>query len=266
MEKYYRANLKYWNELVDIHSKSEEYNLENFIKGESSLHSLELKALGDVSNKSLLHLQCHFGLDTLSWARLGATVTGVDFSEKAIQLARYLAQLLRIPAQFIHCNLYDLPGIHEGEYDIVYTSYGVLNWLHDIERWGEIVSHYLKSGGTFFMAEFHSFMYVFEEEGSDLVIRNEYWYNSKPKRYESERSYADRETMLENRETFAWAHPLSGILNSLIRAGLTIREVREYPYSVDEIYSKMETGKDGYRRFIRQDYQLPLMFSVKATK
>jgi hypothetical protein len=116
------------------------------------------------------------------------------------------------------------------------------------------------------MAEFHPFMYVFEEEGSDLVIRNEYWYNSKPKRYESERSYADRKTMLENRETYAWAHPLSGILNSLIRAGLTIREVREYPYSVDEIYSNMETGKDGYRRFIRQDYQLPLMFSVKATK
>jgi 2-polyprenyl-3-methyl-5-hydroxy-6-metoxy-1,4-benzoquinol methylase len=266
MEKYYKTNLKYWNELVDIHSKSKEYNLEGFIRGESSLHSLELEALGDVSDMSLLHLQCHFGLDTLSWARLGATVTGIDFSEKAIQLARYLAQLLRIPAQFIHCSLYDLPSIHEGEYDIVYTSYGVINWLHDITRWGEIVSRYLKTGGTFFMAEFHPFMYIFEEEGSNLAIKNAYWYNPRPTHYESERSYADREMILENRETYAWAHPLSDILDSLIRAGLTIREVKEYPYSVDEIYSNMATSKNGYRRFVRQDYQLPLMFSVKATK
>jgi SAM-dependent methyltransferase len=266
MEKYYKTNLKYWNELVDIHAKSKEYNLEGFIRGESSLHSLELESLGDVSDKSLLHLQCHFGLDTLSWGRLGATVTGVDFSGKAIQLARYLAQLLRIPAQFIHCNFYDLPDIHKGEYDIVYTSYGVINWLHDIERWGEIVSQYLKSGGTFFMTEFHPFMYIFEEEGSNLIIKNGYWYNPRPTYYESERSYADRETILENRETYAWAHPLSAILNSLIRAGLVLQEVNEYPYSVDEIYSNMETGKDGYRRFIRQDYQLPLMFSIKATK
>jgi SAM-dependent methyltransferase len=266
MKKFYKTNLKYWNELVDIHSKSKEYNLEGFLQGESSLHSIELKALGDVSDKSLLHLQCHFGLDTLSWARLGSTVTGVDFSEKGIQMARYLAQLLRIPAKFIHCNIYDLPNIHEGEYDIVYTSYGVINWLHDIKSWGEIVSHYLKPEGMFYMVEFHPFMYVFEEDGSNLIIKNRYWYNPRPLFYESESSYADRDTILENKGTYSWAHPISDILNSLIKAGLVLQEINEYPYSVDEIYSTMETGKDGYRRFTRQEYQLPLMFSVQATK
>jgi len=266
MERYYRTNIKYWNELVDVHARSREYDLVGFLRGETSLHTIELEALGDVSGKSLLHLQCHFGLDTLSWARLGAWVTGVDFSENAIQLARHLAQQVRVPAEFIRCNVYDLPDLHEREYDIVYTSYGVINWLHDIGRWGEIVSHYLKPRGTFFMVEFHPFMWVFEEEGQDLVVRHGYWHSLRPSYFEVEGSYADRDAVLENRGTYEWAHPLGDILSSLIGAGLTLREVNEYPYCVDEVYTHMETGEDGYRRLKRKDYQLPLMFSVKATK
>jgi len=266
MEKYYRANLKRWNELVDIHARSEEYDLEGFLKGESSLHRLELEALGDVSGKKLLHLQCHFGLDTLSWARLGAEVTGVDFSENAIQLARHLAEQIRIPARFIRCNIYDLLGILDEEFDIVYTSYGVINWLHDIYGWGEIVSHYLKPGGTFFMAEFHPFLGVFEEEGSELTIRYGYWHSPEPEYFEPVGTYADREAVLKNRGNYEWAHPLSDVVNSLIRASLTLKEIKEYPYSVDEIFSIMETGSDGYRRFKRKEYQIPLMFSVKAVK
>ena len=266
MEKFYRANLKRWNELVDIHAWSEEYDLEGFLKGESSLHSPELEALGDVSGKRLLHLQCHFGLDTLSWARLGAQVTGVDFSENAIQLARHLAERLRIPARFIRCNVYDLPEFIDEEFDIVYTSYGVINWLHDVFRWGEIVSRYLSSGGTFFMAEFHPFLGVFEEEGSELLIRYPYWHSPEPDYFEPVGTYADREAVLENRGNYEWAHPLSDVVNSLIKAGLTLRELKEYPYSVDEIFSIMETGADGYRRFKRKEYQIPLMFSLKAVK
>ena len=266
MEKFYRTNLRYWNELVDIHAGSREYDLEGFLEGGSSLHSIELEALGDVSGKSLLHLQCHFGLDTLSWARMGAEVTGVDFSENAIQLARHLAERVRIPARFIHCNLYDLPEHLEGEFDIVYTSYGVINWLHDIERWGEIVHSYLKPGGTFFMAEFHPFMLVFEQEGEDLVVKYDYWHNPEPSLIEVDGSYADRDAVLVNREIYEWTHPLSDVLNSLIGAGLTLQEVNEYPFSVDEIWGNMEKGEDGDRRLRRKDYQLPLMFSVKATR
>jgi 2-polyprenyl-3-methyl-5-hydroxy-6-metoxy-1,4-benzoquinol methylase len=157
MEKYYEVNRKRWNELVDIHVKSDEYDLEGFIAGKNSLHSIELEALGDVSGKSLLHLQCHFGLDTLSWGRLGARVTGVDFSETAIELARSLAARIGVDAEFICSNVYDFPKHLDGKFDVVFTSYGALCWLHDMEAWAEIVSRYLRPGGTFFMAEFHPF-------------------------------------------------------------------------------------------------------------
>jgi len=126
MEKYYKTNLKRWNELVGVHAKSIEYDLTGFLAGKNSLHSLELNALGDVSGKSLLHLQCHFGLDTLSWGRLGAKVTGVDFSDTAIELAGEIAGKIGIDAEFICSNLYDLLEHLDGEFDIVYTSYGVL--------------------------------------------------------------------------------------------------------------------------------------------
>jgi ubiquinone/menaquinone biosynthesis C-methylase UbiE len=266
MEKYYRTNRRRWNELVDVHVRSEEYNLEGFIGGESSLHNVELEALGDVSGKKLLHLQCHFGLDTLSWARLGAEVTGVDFSENAIQLARHLSEKLRIPARFIHCNVYDLPEVHNERYDIVYTSYGVINWLHDIYQWGEIVYHFLKSEGTFFIAEFHPFLWVFDEEGIDLVVKYSYWPTLEPQYFEVEGSYADKTAVLENKGNYEWVHPLSDVLNSLIRAGLTLQEIKEYPFSVDSIYASMEIGPDGYRRFKNKEYNLPIMFSVKAVK
>ena len=224
MEKYYDVNKKRWNELVDIHAKSDDYDLDGFIAGANSLHSIELDALGDVSGKSLLHLQCHFGLDTLSWGRLGARATGVDFSETAIELARNLAVRVGADAEFINCNVYDLPEHLDSEFDIVFTSYGALCWLHDIEAWAGIVSRYLKPGGTFFMAEFHPFMWVFDDEfPSDLKV------------------------------------------NALIGAGLTFRGIGEYPFSVDGTqFAFMEPGEDGYSRL--PGYDLPLMYSIKATK
>ncbi len=265
MERYYDVNRRCWDELVEFHAKSEEYNLEGFMAGESSLHSVELEALGDVSGKSLLHLQCHFGLDTLSWARLGAKVTGMDFSETAIELAREVAGKIGVEADFVHCNLYDLPEHLDGEFDIVYTSYGALCWLHDLSEWARIVSLYLRPGGTFFMAEFHPFMWVFDDEDkSELKVRFRYWSDG-PEYYESDGSYAAPDAVLENRGSYNWPHPLSEVVNSLINAGITIRELREYPYSVDITQiGFMEKGEDGYSRI--PDYNLPLMYSIKGTK
>jgi SAM-dependent methyltransferase len=186
------VNKRRWNELVDIHAKSDEYDLDGFIAGKNSLHSIELDALGDVSGKSLLHFQCHFGLDTLSWGRLGARVTGVDFSDTAIELARSLAARVGVDAEFINCNVYDLPENLDGEFDIVFTSFGALCWLHDMEGWAGIISRYLKPGGTFFMAEFHPFMWVFDYEfPSELKVKYRYWQGEKPDYYEAEGSYAD---------------------------------------------------------------------------
>jgi SAM-dependent methyltransferase len=266
LENYYEANLRRWNELVGIHARSDEYDLEGFLSGRSSLHGLELEALGDVSGMSLLHLQCHFGLDTLSWARLGARVTGVDFSETAIELARRIAERIGVEAEFVCCNVYDLPDSLEGEYDIVYTTYGVLCWLHDVEGWARIVSRYLRPGGTFFLAEFHPFMWVFDDEHpSELKVEYGYWPGEEPEHYEGDGSYADPTAKLENRGSYEWVHPISEVVNALIGAGLTILELGEYPFSVDNRQMAfMERGEDGYSRL--PGYEVPLMYSIKATK
>jgi SAM-dependent methyltransferase len=266
LEKYYGINLRRWNELVGIHAGSDEYDLEGFLAGKSSLHSLELEALGDVSGRSLLHLQCHFGLDTLSWARLGAQVTGVDFSDTAIELARRIVERINVEADFLCCNVYDLPEHLEGEFDIVYTTYGILTWLHDMKGWARLVHRFLRPGGIFFMAEFHPFMWVFDDDDpSGLSVRNDYWQKEEPDYYEGDGSYADPTAELENKGSYEWAHPMSEVVNSLICAGLTIKRLDEYPFSVDvHQIPFMEKGDDGYSRL--PGYNLPLMYSIKATK
>ena len=265
-KKRFETNLRRWNELVEIHAKSREYDLEGFKAGGSSLHSIELEALRDISGRSLLHLQCHFGLDTLSWARLGARVTGVDFSDKAIELARKLSRELGIPAEFICSNIYDLPQVLDGIYDIVFTSYGVLCWLDDLGRWGKIVSSFLKEGGTFFIVDFHPFSWVFDDEDRDeLKVRYRY-FSTEPEYYEVKGTYADLDAVVENVATYEWQHTLSDILNSLIEAGLRIEEVKEYPYSAFKQLPMMEECEDGYYRFENPEYDIPLMYSIKATK
>ena len=266
MKKYYGTNLRRWNELVGIHARSGEYDLEGFLAGKSSLHSLELEALSDVRGRSLLHLQCHFGLDTLSWARLGARVTGVDFSDTAIELARSIAERIGVEAEFLCCNIYDLPERLEGQFDIVYTTYGILCWLHDIEGWARVVSRYLRPGGTFFIAEFHPIMWVFDNEHpSEFRVKYPYWQGEEPDYEESDGSYADPDAKLENRGTYNWAHPVSEVVGALLSAGLTIDDLGEYPFSVDGTQMAfMERRDDGYHEI--PGYGLPLMYSVRATK
>jgi 2-polyprenyl-3-methyl-5-hydroxy-6-metoxy-1,4-benzoquinol methylase len=134
MDEYRRANQSLWNEYTRINAASRMYDLEGFKAGRNSLKALELGEVGPVAGKRLLHLQCHFGMDTLSWARQGAQVTGIDFSPEAIQLARSLAGELGLPATFINCDLYDLPNHLHETYDVVFTSYGVLTWLSNLPR------------------------------------------------------------------------------------------------------------------------------------
>ncbi len=150
MKKEFEANLKLWNELVDVHVKSKFYGLDDFKAGKSSLLPTEVEELGDVNGKTLLHLQCHFGMDSLSWARKGAIVTGIDFSDNAILKARELSKEIGVPATFIQSNIYDIPEIIKGKFDIVFTSYGTIYWLDDLMGWAKVIHHCLKSGGMFY--------------------------------------------------------------------------------------------------------------------
>jgi SAM-dependent methyltransferase len=264
LEKYFDTNRRRWDELVDIHAKSIEYDLDAFIGGKSSLHNVEIEKLHDVKCKSLLHLQCHFGLDTISWARLGANVTGVDFSEPAIKLARTIAEKVGVKATFICSNIYDLPTVLDGQYDIVFTSYGVLCWLNDLRKWGKIISHYLKPGGTFLLVESHPFMWVFDDESTEIIQKYSYWHSDEPIAWEEDGTYADRAAKLTNKKSYEWQHTISDVLNSLIGAGLKIDEVSEYPELVWAYLPICKKAEDGFYRISGDP--LPQMWSVLASK
>ncbi len=266
MDKYSKANLEHWNEVTPIHEKSKFYDVEGFKRGRCTLMSLEREELGEVSGKKLLHLQCHFGLDTMSWARLGAKVTGVDFSDDAIQLAKSLSKEVGIEARFLCCNIYDLRDVLKGKFDVVYTSYGVLCWLPDLGEWGRIIGHFLKPGGTFYVVEGHPINNVFENERDTtrLKVRYSYFHSPEPTRWEPEGTYADKDAKVTT-PSYEWAHPLSDIINSLISAGLRIEFLHEFPYTCEEHYPFMEKGKDGWWR-LKGKETIPLMFSLKATK
>ena len=267
MDQFMKQNLKHWNEVTPIHEKSEFYDVEGFKAGKCTLMPLEREELGDVSGKTLLHLQCHFGLDTMSWARLGAKVTGVDFSEKSIELARSLSKELGIDAGFLSCNIYDLPDMLKGGFDIVYTSYGVLCWLPDLTGWARIIGHFLKTGGTFYIREAHPVNNVFESERdtTELKVSYSYFHTPQPTKWEGEGTYADKDARVIN-PTFEWTHPLGDIINALISAGLRIEFLHEFPYMGEDHYPFMKKGKDGWWRVKGNKETIPLMFSIKATK
>jgi len=265
MNPYLESNKKLWNDWTDLHVQSGFYNVQGFLAGEQRLDSVELE-LGDVKGKSLLHLQCHFGMSTLSWARLGAQVTGADFSENSIALAKRLAQEINLEANFVCANLFDLPTVLQGEFDFVFTSHGVLSWLPDLSAWAKVIAHFLKSGGTFYIVEAHPFAYVFDDENkSDLRIRYAYFPKPEPDQLEVKGSYAVPDSEYRNVEYY-WAHSMSEIINALAQAGLRIESLQEYPFLSWQMYPFMEINSQGWWQLPNAYPPLPLMFSLRATK
>jgi SAM-dependent methyltransferase len=267
MNQYTKTNLLRWNEVTSIHQNSEFYDVEGFKAGKSTLKSIELNELGDVTGKSILHLQCHFGLDSLSLSRLGAKVTGIDLSDKAIQLAKELNKDTGLDARFICSDIYELTEVLDEKYDIVFTSYGVLCWLSNLEKWAQIINHYLKPGGTFFMVDGHPLSNILEYDSQrqEFKVRDSY-FNEGPIPCESETSYGDNSEKVECTQTYQWDHSVSEIVNSLIKAGINIKKVNEYPYSVYEKFKGiMEKDSDGWWK-IKSEPKIPLLFSVLASK
>jgi SAM-dependent methyltransferase len=262
LHEYLKSNQQMWDKHAAIHVDSKFYDVEGFKKGETSLTFVEREELGDVSGKALLHLQCHFGLDTLSWARSGARVTGVDFSEKAIQLARSLAQELSIDARFIQCPVYDLPGVLDDKFDIVFTSYGVLCWLHDLGKWARVISNFLKENGIFYIVEFHPMRGMFDDDGN---ITEPYFHTAEPLKYEGSGTYAEPNAECKH-VSYEWVHSLSDIVNALIEAGLRLEFLHEFPFSTSGDCPFLVQADDGLWYHKNKDIKIPLMFSIKAKK
>ncbi len=268
MSEYLETNKRLWNEFVGIHTKSVFYDLEGFKTGRSSLDEIERDGLIDVSGKSLLHLQCHFGMDTLSWARLGAEATGADFSEEAITFARSLSEELDIPAEFICSDIYELPEKLDKQFDIIFTSYGVLTWLPDIRRWGEVVSNFLKPGGVFYIVEFHPFALVFDDRDRATELRVYYpYFDEKVMRFDDARSYADTSAKMQNTVSYEWMYRIGDIITSLAAAGLRIECLKEYPHTCEQSLPFLVRSEDGRWRLPDDNEEaIPLIFALRAFK
>ncbi|MGB3453345.1 MAG: class I SAM-dependent methyltransferase [Moheibacter sp.] len=259
---YIEINRQSWNKRTEVHLKSAFYDLDNFLKGKSSLNDIELNLLGDIKGKSILHLQCHFGQDSISLGRLGADVTGVDLSDKSIDSAKQLAKQTDSNAKFICCNIYDLPEHLNQKFDIVFTTYGTIGWLPDLDRWAKIISKFLKPGGKFVFAEFHPVVWMFDDYFEKIGYN---YFNSGPIAEIQTGTYADRDAEL-TLSGVSWNHGISEVLNSLINNGLEINSFDEYDYSPYNCFENTVEFEPGKFRIKHLENKIPMVYSICTTK
>lgn len=258
----FETNRKTWNTKVAIHFESDFYDFPNFKNGKSSLNKYELEALGAISGKSLLHLQCHFGQDTLSLARMGAKCTGVDISDEGIKLAKQLNEELKLEANFVCCNVSDTSEYISEKFDIVFTSYGTIGWLPDLKPWAKMISERLKPGGFFYIVEFHPIAWMFDYTVSPPIMK--YGYQQKEAIYEEyEGTYANQHSKIVSKE-YGWNHSLGEVITSLCEAGLHIEYLREHDTSPYNIFPNLVKNEEGMFELTNKKY--PLIFEVKAIK
>jgi SAM-dependent methyltransferase len=272
LDDYLRANLASWDEAVGLHLGSELYDLAGFKAGGTSLSRIELGELGPLvgDGTTLLHLQCHFGLDTLSWARRGAVVTGVDFSGEAIRTARTVARDVGLEkrATFVQSDVDSLPDRLSGAFDVVFTSWGALIWLGDLERWAEVIAHFLRPGGTFYIAEFHPYAFLLADDAGPDCLRVGYPYflYGVPQRFDEPGDYAVRDARQEHSVTYEWLHGFAEIVDPLLRRGLRLDFLHELPYTVPGLpFTFLEKDGDGLLRVAGHHEDFPLSFTLKMT-
>ncbi len=261
-DQFFKRNKELWNQKTPIHVGSEFYDMDAFKKGANTLNQIELDLLGDVSGKRILHLQCHFGQDTLSLARMGAKVCGVDMSSAAIAQARELSHELGLDAEFVESNVLELQNHHKGQYDMVFTSYGTITWLPDLDQWASVVNHFLKPGGQFIIAEFHPFMWSFDDDLTQIYYN---YFNDGVISYDEEGTYADREVDIKN-TAYVWNHSLSEVFTALRKQGLTIDVFQEFDYSPYNIFRGMVERKPGEYIVEKFGNKMPLVYALTARK
>ncbi len=262
LQNYYEANRRLWDKLASVHVKSDFYDQNSFLAGKSSLKEIELNELGDVNGKSMLHLQCHFGQDSISWAKKGSKVVAVDFSEGAIAIAKDINEKLKTDVEFICCNVYDLHSYISEKFDIVFTSYGIINWLHDLDKWGRLISSYMKPGSIFYMVEFHPILWMYDD--SFTKVEHPYQSEAEPLMHVSGTSYTEVEQPISKKE-YCWNHGIGRVMNSLIKAGLKIEFFNEFNYSPFRTFKEMTEFEKGKFVISRFGYKVPHLFSIKAT-
>lgn len=260
---YLETNRHSWNQRTEAHLQSAFYDLPGWLAGKSSLRDIERELLpDDLQGQSLLHLQCHFGQDTLSLARLGAQVTGVDLSNKAISAARDLAEKAGLPARFIESDVYALPEKLDETFDIVFTSYGVIGWLPDMDRWAAVVARHLRPGGLFVMAEFHPVVWMLSDDRSRLQYS---YFNREAIEETQESSYTDGSAGMALHE-ITWNHGLAEVIGALLRQGLQLEVFEEYDYSPWNCFSDGVEVAPGQFQLRSLQGIIPVVYGLRAKK
>ena len=261
-DDYLETNQAHWDTMVDAHWESAFYDVPGWLAGRDNLPALDVEWLPDsLDGKRLLHLQCHFGQDTLSIARRGAVVTGADISGRAIERARELAALAKLEGTFVQSDVYGLPDRLQGSFDIVYTSWGTIGWLPDVERWAGVVDHFLAPGGQFVFLDFHPMVWMYEDDRTRFDYS---YFNRGPISDESSQSYTGDEKA-KTRQT-GWNHSLGEVIGALLRRGLVLEAFEEYDYSPHACFTnavEIEPNKYQWRGF---EGVLPMSYALRAKK
>ena len=259
-KEHLEINKNSWNNRLQSHLDSDFYFLDDFIKGKNSLNNIELELLGNITNKRILHLQCHFGQDTISLSRMGAKCVGVDLSDKSIEKGIELAKLCNTNTEFVCSNVYDYHDSSNEKFDIVFTTYGTISWLPDLEKWANLISKNLKKGGELIFVEFHPVIWMFDDDVEKVGYN---YFNDGPQIEEESGTYADQEADI--RQSYVnWNHSISEVVTSLLSAGLTIEHLGEYDYSPYPFIAKTIESENGKYRVEHTGNKIPLVYSIKA--
>jgi SAM-dependent methyltransferase len=260
---YARANRAVWDAWTAHDLTSDHHRAVEIVRaGDSTLRSIERDELGEVAGKSLLHLQCNMGADTLSWARLGAIVTGVDFSHEAISVARRLADDVGLPARFIAAGVYHLPDTLDERFDLVVSTYGTIGFLPDLARWAKVVARYVADGGRFVLVDIHPLPLILQQAShanSDLVVARSYFTDGAP---DEERIHDAAGAS----PLYTWRHSLGNVVTVLSQAGLRIAALREYPHTFWRQFPALRQDGDGWWRWPDDLPQIPLLYSLLAVR
>ena len=257
---YQNINRKSWNSVVDTHLLSELYDMKSFLNGRNSLSGIEKDLLGDITGKSVLHLQCHFGQDSISMARMGADVIGVDLSDQAITKAKELTVSTKTSAEYICSDIYDLQKHLERKFDIVFTSFGTIAWLPDLDKWAKIIASFLKPTGKFIFAEFHPVIWMYDDDFNAITYN---YLNSGPIVETETGSYADRKST-QKQEYVTWNHGIGEVINSLVTNGLSLQSFEEFDYSPINCFNHSMEDGPGKFRIRKFGRKIPMVYTLSA--
>lgn len=272
------ANLANWNERVAIHAASGDYAVDRYVSDPeriSPVVAFDRPRMGDVTGLRLVHLQCHIGTDTLSWARLGATVTGVDFSAPALAVARDLAgRMGHDDARFVEATVEDVPRVLAGErFDVVHTGVGALCWLPSIDRWAQVVADLLAPGGRLFLREGHPMLWALDHDRTDdaLVVLTPYFEREQPVRFDEEGTYVDvgPDVSFEHTVTYEWNHGIGEVVGALLDRGLVLEHLEEHrsvPWRPWELFEPSEDHPGEWVLPGEQRDLVPLTYTLIARR